>query len=92
MPGPGLCWASQQVTSDGELYSYSLHITKLLRTRGEALGGNYKAQSTHRDSANDQAASAIISENVKCPHKINLQSMIKQLQFQSQVPSDPPID
>ncbi len=53
IPGPGLCWASQQVTSDGELYSYSLHITKLLRTRGEALGGNYKAQSTHRDSAND---------------------------------------
>ena len=29
-------------------------------------------ETVHECSANDQASSAIISENVKCPHKINL--------------------
>ena len=51
-------------------------------------------ETVHQCSANDQASSAIISENVKCPHKINLYRVDDKihLQFQSQVPSDPPID
>ena len=50
-------------------------------------------ETVHQCSANDQASSAIISENVKCPHKINLYRVDdKIVAVQSQVPSDPPID